>query len=65
MNTKHAQDLNLNDIFQHNELKPWKVIQQPVLTSGVTIKVVAEYTGSSKKKKTFNFGRMVTVDIVE
>jgi hypothetical protein len=62
--TKHAQDLNINDVFYHNELKPWKVIQQPVITVTTTVEVWAQHT-TTKKKKLFRFGRFVNIDIVD
>ncbi len=64
MTTKHAQDLNINDMFRHDELQAWKVIEQPVIPTGVTIKVKAMYQGKSQKVKVFNFGRLVTLDMV-
>lgn len=62
--TKHAQDLNLNDVFYHNELKPWKVIEQPVVPITATVNVKAQHT-VSKRIKIFKFGRFVSLDIAD
>lgn len=68
MTTKHAQDLKTNDVFYHNQLKPWKVIEMPNLppvSDGNfpdTVKVKAIHT-VSKRHKIFEFGRYVKLDI--
>ncbi len=58
----HAQDLQVNDIFIHNEGHQWKVIKVPEpFPTGAIYQVNAKRITGYPKIKQFNFGRFVSL----
>ena len=61
---KHAENLKANDLFMHEELGAWKAMQDAVKAAENTIKVLCWNTRSMKTKQ-FEFGRFVSLDIID